>query len=103
MKQILALLSACLCATAAAQTAAPAAAPEKSAAPVATPPQKPAGRPLILRLDEIDGPRISIPASPTEKPPEKELPTLGGQPSKAWERPSERTFPIDSERANQFK
>jgi hypothetical protein len=99
MKQTLSVFIASLFAAggAAAQTSAPAPAPTQSAAPASTPAQpKPPARPLILRLDEIDGPRITVGPSATEKPPEKELPALGGPPSKAWERSPERTFPKDT-------
>jgi hypothetical protein len=53
---------------------APAAAPEK---PAATQPVEPR-RPLILRLDEIDGPKPSFGASEGEKYQGRELPSLGG-------------------------
>jgi len=103
MKLLLTAFLVSFAGAAAAQTPAPApAAPAQSAAP-ATPaqPAKPAGRPLILHLDEVDGPRMSVGPSSSEKPPEKDLPTLGGAPAKDWDRPSERVFPTDSERAIQ--
>src|SRR5258708_15397210 len=92
MKPILAVLFLLLAGMAAAQ--APAPTPEKSA----TPEPKPAGRPLILRLDDVEGPRMSVGASPTEKPPENELPAPGGKPNKALERSNPQAFPIDTER-----
>jgi len=101
MRIVLAAFLASIATTAAAQTSAPAA-PAPSVTP-AQPAQNPPGRPLILRLDEVDGPRINVGPSATEKPPEKDLPALGGPPTKTWERPSDRVFPIDSERANQLK
>jgi hypothetical protein len=97
MKLFLAAFIASMAGLAAAQTPAPA----QSAAPaqpaVTAQPAKPAARPLILRLDEVDGPRMSVGPTATEKPPEKDLPTLGGRPNGDWTR-SDRTFPIDSER-----
>ena len=66
---------------AAAQTPAPAPAPERPAAkpetPAAAQPAEPR-RPLILRLDEIDGPRPSFGASQGERYQSNQLPTLGG-------------------------
>jgi hypothetical protein len=55
----------------------PAAAPEKPAAtPAANPPAEPR-RPLILRLDEVDGPKMSFGASQGEKYQSEALPGLG--------------------------
>ena len=51
----------------------PAAAPEK---PAATPPAEPR-RPLILRLDEVDGPKMSFGASQGERYQSEALPGLG--------------------------
>jgi hypothetical protein len=53
---------------------APAQTPEK---PAVTQPAEPR-RPLILRLDEIDGPRMSFGRSSTETEKPKDLPSLGG-------------------------
>ena len=51
----------------------PAAAPEK---PAAAPPAEPR-RPLILRLDEVEGPKMSFGASQGEKYQSEALPGLG--------------------------
>jgi hypothetical protein len=65
---------------AAAQTPAPAPAPEKPAAtpekPAAAQPAEPR-RPLILRLDEVDGPKVSFGASQGESYKSDSLPGLG--------------------------
>jgi hypothetical protein len=69
---------------AAAQSSTPA-----SAAPSpAQPPERaaPASPRLILRLDEIDGPKMNFGRSADEKVPSKDLPTLGGD-----ARPIDRT------------
>jgi hypothetical protein len=52
----------------------PAPVPDK---PIAAPAAEPS-RPLILRLDEIDGPRPSFGASPGERYQGGQLPALGG-------------------------
>jgi hypothetical protein len=106
MKRFLALLVASASIAAAGSVAAQSTpqAPAQSAPPAATPapaqpPQKPAGRPLILRLDELDGPRMNVGPTATEKPPEKDLPTLGGKPEQSWERSTGQAIPRDSEKA----
>jgi len=60
---------------------APAAAPPATAAPSpaqAEPPAATGSRPLILRLDEIDGPRMSFGRSAGEREAPRDLPSLGG-------------------------
>src|SRR5687768_1404602 len=55
---------------------APKPAPEP-AKPAATPAAEPR-RPLILRLDEIDGPKPTFAPSESERTPSADLPSLGG-------------------------
>jgi hypothetical protein len=84
-----------------AQTSPQAPAPAPSAPPATAPTAapKPPGGPLILRLDEIQGPRMNVGPTATEKPPEKDLPTLGGKPAQNWNRSSDQAFPRDSSKA----
>ena len=70
----------------------PAAAPDKPAAAPSTEPR----RPLILRLDEVDGPRMSFGRSASETDAGKELPSLGGDARKInpnWAPPGSRGSP----------
>jgi hypothetical protein len=62
--------------------------PPAAAAPsTAQPPERPAAprAPLILRLDEIDGPKPTFAPSESERPPSADLPSLGGD-ARAMER-----------------
>jgi len=86
------------CAAAAAQTPAPSTNPPAAPA-AAAPAQKPAEprKPLILRLDEIEGPRMHFGASPDEKYQPAELPSLGGD-----TRSLENARSIDKNRASPY-
>ena len=99
MRSFLALLALSL--PAAAQTPAPA--PEKPAAtpekPAAAQPAAEPRRPLILRLDDPDGPKMSFGASEGERYRGAELPTLGGDARRVdpnWS-PSTSPYPHSSE------
>jgi hypothetical protein len=107
MKTALAAVVLCaFAAAAAAQTApAPSTSPAK-AAPAAPAAQKPAEprKPLILRLDEIDGPRMEFGPSPGESYQSKELPALGGDARALPTLPagtSGSPFPRDAEKSSQ--
>ena len=81
--------------------AAGSAAPQASAPatpPTAQPAERPAAPPrLILRLDEIEGPRMSIGRSAGETEAKKDLPALGGDARKAdMAKPTEAIFPRES-------
>jgi hypothetical protein len=52
--------------------------PAPTAPSAAQPPERPAGSRLILRLDEVEGPRMNFGSSASEKYPAKDLPSLGG-------------------------
>jgi hypothetical protein len=91
MKPTLAVLVAAGLLVAAGQARPQAAAPE--APPAAKPAEPPKAAPprLILRLDEIEGPRMSIGRSASETDPKKDLPALGGD-----ARPVDLSKPIGS-------
>jgi hypothetical protein len=74
MKRLLLLLLGFSLDAAAQPAKPPAPAPEK---PAVTQPAE-ARRPLILRLDEVDGPRMSFGRSSTETEKPRDLPSLGG-------------------------
>ena len=79
--------------------AGPVAAQSPAPQPPATPASQPAERParLILRLDEIDGPRMSIGRSASETEPKKDLPSLGGDARPVdLSKPRESIFPKES-------
>jgi hypothetical protein len=95
-----------LAGTAAAQAPAPAApnAAAATPAPAAQPAPAEPRKPLVLRLDEIDGPRMTFGASPNEKIQSKELPSLGGDARPLPTLPagtSGSAFPRDAEKASQ--
>jgi hypothetical protein len=98
-----------LAGTAAAQAPVPAApnaaaATPAPAAPAAQPAPAEPRKPLVLRLDEIDGPRMTFGASPNEKIQSKELPSLGGDARPLPTLPagtSGSAFPRDAEKASQ--
>ena len=77
---------------------APAPAPQPSQAQTSDAPQKP--RPALkLNLDEIDPPHSRIQFEPREdkKPPvEQTLPGMGGERTRAWEPPSDKIYPPDT-------
>ena len=106
MKKSLAALALSLLAAAAAAQAPVPAAP-KPAAPAAAPaPAAPAAsqpapaeprKPLVLRLDEIDGPRMSFGASQGETFKKSDLPEIGSsKPSPSWTPPPGSTFPKET-------
>jgi len=70
---------------------APAPAASAAAQPAAAQPRKP----LVLRLDEIDGPRMSFGASQGETFKKDDLPDIG-KPSPAWQTPPERAAPKET-------
>ncbi|HEY2335981.1 MAG TPA: hypothetical protein VGI18_01295, partial [Burkholderiales bacterium] len=73
-------------------------------APAAQPAPAEPRKPLVLRLDEIDGPRMTFGASPNEKIQSKELPSLGGDARPLPTLPagtSGSAFPRDAEKASQ--
>jgi hypothetical protein len=81
--------------------AAGSAAPQASAPatpPTAQPPERPAAPPrLILRLDEIEGSRMSIGRSASETDAKKDLPSLGGDARPVdLSKPRESIFPKES-------
>ena len=56
-------------------------------------------KPLNLSLDPADQPRSRITFEPRQdkKPPaESTLPGMGGEATRAWERPSDKIYPADS-------
>jgi hypothetical protein len=68
-----------------------------SPAAAAPPAAQPAERPrLMLRLDELDGPRMSFGPSATEKYPAKDLPSLGGNPRPLDQSVRDSAFPAAS-------
>jgi hypothetical protein len=81
---------------AAPQASAPA--PTPAAPSTAQPQERPAAPPrLILRLDEIEGPRMSVGRSAGETDPKKDLPALGGDARPVdLSRPRESIFPKES-------
>ena len=84
-------------AAAAPKPAAPATAAPAPAAPSAQPAPAEARKPLVLRLDEIDGPRMSIGASPSETFKKSDLPEIGSsKPSPSWTPPPGSTFPKET-------
>jgi 3-oxoacyl-ACP reductase-like protein len=108
MKPALAIAFTLFAAAAAAQTPAPA--PQKAPAPANAAPAPanaapapanaaPASaaephKPLILRLDEIDGPKMSFGASQGETYQSNQLPDLG-KPDRSWT-PPERAVPKET-------
>ena len=74
-------------------------APAPEAAPAAKPAEPPKAAPprLILRLDEIEGPRMSIGRSASETDPKKNLPALGGDARPVdLSKPPESIYPKES-------
>jgi hypothetical protein len=107
MKRSLSAIALSLLAGAAAAQAPAPAAPKPAAAtpaPAAQPAPAEPRKPLVLRLDEIDGPRMTFGASPNEKIQSKELPSLGGDARPLPTLPagtSGSAFPRDAEKASQ--
>jgi len=104
-KSLSAIALSLLAGAAAAQTSAPAApkpaAPAAAATPAAPAASQPASgeprKPLVLRLDEIDGPRMSFGASQGETFKKSDLPEIGSsKPSPAWTPPPGSTFPKET-------
>ena len=90
MKPLVLLAAFAFAATAAAQTPAPAQDTAQKRRP-----------PLKLKLDEVDPPSRSTVTfgKPDDRKPDpaNSLPGLGGSMSNAWERPSSKIFPPDTE------
>jgi hypothetical protein len=97
-RSLLAIALSLLAGAAAAQTPAPAA--PKPAAPAATAPAAaPAEprKPLVLRLDEIEGPRMSFGASQSETYKKSDLPDIGtAKPSPSWTPPPSSITPKET-------
>src|SRR5512144_715349 len=100
MRSLSAIALSLLAGAAFAQAPAPApqkASPPATAAPATASAAQPApaepSKPLILRLDEIDGPRLSVGASTGEKFTGNELPGIGAGTSPTWKKPSDSAFP----------
>jgi hypothetical protein len=103
MKRSLSAIALSLLAGAAAAQAPAPAAPKPAApaaaapAPAAQPAPVEARKPLVLRLDEIEGPRMSIGASPSETFKKSDLPEIGSsKPSPSWTPPPGSTFPKET-------
>ena len=82
---------------AAPKPAAPAAAPAPAAPAASQPAPAEPRKPLVLRLDEIDGPRMSFGASQGETFKKSDLPEIGSsKPSPSWTPPPGSTFPKET-------
>jgi hypothetical protein len=97
MKRSLSAIALSLLAGAAAAQAPAPAAPKPAAPAAAAPAPVEARKPLVLRLDEIEGPRMSIGASPSETFKKSDLPEIGSsKPSPSWTPPPGSTFPKET-------